>query len=197
MKPQPDYLAVPGTAQRAADLLEALQRGGQAQDVAAVLRAHGEPGPIEITDSDLADLRDAARQLRPVFTAADTAEAAERINRLLASHASPPRLTTDGGTAGWHVHVDSRDDAPWGEWFLTSSCLALALLLAGRQAPPAGICASPSCGKPFVNTGRGSSRRYCSTACGTRERVAAHRARTGGRTEGPGPSTRPAASPLV
>lgn len=178
VKGQADYLAVHGAAQRAADLLDVLGRGGQAGDVAAVLRAHDEPGCIEITGADLAALRDAARELRPVFTAADLTEAAERINRLLAAHASPPRLTTDGGQAGWHVHADRHDDAPWAEWFLTSSCLALALLLAERQAPPAGICASPSCGKPFVNTGRGGSRRYCSTACGTRERVAAHRART-------------------
>lgn len=72
--------------------------------------------------------------------------------------------------------MDGGDDAPWVEWFLTSSCLALAVLLAERQAPPGGFCASPSCGRPFVNTGRGSARRYCSAACGTRERVARHRA---------------------
>jgi predicted RNA-binding Zn ribbon-like protein len=71
--------------------------------------------------------------------------------------------------------VDSHDDAPWAEWFGTSSCLALAVLLAERQAPPAGICLSPSCGRPFVNVGRGSPRRYCSATCGTRERVAAYR----------------------
>jgi predicted RNA-binding Zn ribbon-like protein len=103
------------------------------------------------------------------------AAAADRINGLLAGRAHPPRLTTHGGTSGWHLHVDSSDDAPWGEWFLTSSCLALAVLLAERQAPPAGLCASLSCGRPFVNVGRGSPRRYCSAACGTRERVAAYR----------------------
>ena len=53
--------------------------------------------------------------------------------------------------------------------------LALAVLLAERQAPPGGFCASPSCGRPFVNTGRGAARRYCSATCGTRERVARHR----------------------
>jgi predicted RNA-binding Zn ribbon-like protein len=49
------------------------------------------------------------------------------------------------------------------------------VLLAERQAPPGGFCESPSCGRPFVNVGRGSSRRYCSGTCGTRERVAAYR----------------------
>ncbi len=176
-----DYLAVRDTAERAADILTVLQNGtpGQREQVIAVLRAHGEPEPFEITDADMTGLRRAAGQLLEVFAAASTAEAAERLNRLLAAHAQPPRLTTHDGQAGWHVHVDSRNDAPWGEWFLTSSCLALALLLSERQAPPAGLCASPSCGKPFVNTGRGITRHYCSTACGTRERVAAHRARSG------------------
>ena len=181
MRSQEGYLAVHDTAERAAEILTALQADipARREQVIAVLRAHGEPEPIEITDADMAELRRAARQLREVFTATDTAEAAARLNGLLSAHARPPRLTTHGGVTGWHVHVDSRDDAPWGEWFLTSSCLALSLLLAQRQAPPAGICASPSCGKPFVNTGRGTSRRFCSPACGTRERVAAHRVRPG------------------
>jgi predicted RNA-binding Zn ribbon-like protein len=181
MRSQPGYPAVHDTAQRAADLLTVLRAAapGQREQVIAVLRAHGEPEPVEITEADLAELRQAALELLAVFTAVSTAEAAQRLNRLLAAHARPPRLTTHDGQASWHVHADSRDDAPWGEWFLTSSCLALALLLAERQAPPAGICASPSCGRPFVNTGRGSTRHYCSTACGTRERVAAHRARSG------------------
>lgn len=179
MRSQEGYQAVHGTAQRAAEILTVLQADapGQRERVIAILRAHGEPEPIGITEADMTDLRQAAGRLREVFTAVDTAEAAGRINRLLAAHSRPPRLTTHGGQARWHVHTDSRDDAPWGEWFLTSSCLALALLLAQRQAPPAGICASPSCGKPFVNTGRGGSRLYCSQTCGTRERVAAHRAR--------------------
>ena len=181
MRNQEGYLAVHDTAQRAAEILAVLRDGAADQrgGVIAVLRAHGEPEPIEITEVDLMSLRRAAAELREVFTAASAAEAAARINQLLARHARPPRLTTHGGQAGWHVHVDSRDDAPWDEWFLTSSCLALAMLLAERQAPPAGICTSPSCGKPFVNVGRGSARRYCSAACGTRERVAAHRARPG------------------
>ncbi len=177
--------SVHDAAQRAADMLAVLlpRAGdrlppGSAEERAAVievLRAHGEPEPIEISSAGLDALRQAAVELREVFTAADVAAAADRINGLLAGRAHPPRLTTHGGASGWHLHVDSSDDAPWGEWFLTSSSLALAMLLADRQAPPAGICASPSCGRPFVNVGRGSARRYCSAACGTRERVASYR----------------------
>jgi len=163
------------------------QRPGQ-QTVArgeliAVLRKYGEPEPIEISAADVAELRQAAHLLREVFAAGDAGTAADRLNGLLASRAHPPRLTSHGGTSGWHVHVDGDDDAPWADWFLTSSCLALAVLLAERQAAPAGLCAAPSCGRPFVNVGRGAVRRYCSAACGTRDRVARHRAIQAGTSE--------------
>ena len=177
--------SVHDAAQRAADLLAVLlRRAGNAYQpgrpaeraaLIAVLRAHGEPEPIVISDADLAGLREAALRLREVFAAGDAGTAADRINDLLGAHAHPPRLTAHGGGSGWHLHVDGGDDAPWAEWFLTSSCLALAVLLAERQAPPGGFCASPSCGRPFVNVGRGGARRYCSVTCGTRERVARHR----------------------
>jgi predicted RNA-binding Zn ribbon-like protein len=183
--------SVHDAAQRAADIIDVLvPRPGSRDEAArlamprspdererliAVLRAYGEPGPIEISDAGLVALRQAAADLREVFAATDAATAAGRINDLLAGRAHPPRLTTHGGESGWHLHVDSSDDAPWAEWFLTSSCLALAVLLTERQAPPGGFCGSLSCGRPFVNVGRGSTRRYCSPACGTRERVAAHR----------------------
>jgi predicted RNA-binding Zn ribbon-like protein len=181
--------SVHDAAQRAADLIDVLvSRPGHRDEapadrppderarLTAVLRDHGETGSIDISAADLAGLRQAALDLREVFAASDVTAAAERINRLLAGHAHPPRLTSHGGESGWHLHVDGDDDAPWAEWFLTSSCLALAVLLAERQAPPAGLCASPSCGRPFVNVGRGVARRYCSHLCATRERVARHRA---------------------
>ncbi len=183
--------SVHDAAQRAADIIDVLlPRPGSRDEAArqadprpldertrliAVLRTYGEAGPIEISAADLTELRQAALDLREVFAAGDTRAAAERINGLLAGRARPPRLTAHGGGSGWHLHVDSNDDAPWAEWFLTSSCLALAVLLADRQAPPAGLCASHSCGRPFVNVGRGAARRYCSATCGSRERVARHR----------------------
>jgi hypothetical protein len=168
--------AVYEAAERTAAMLDVLRRDGdQRARLLDVLREHGEPDLVEISPADYAELRAAAVPLYEVFAAGDTAQAADRINALLAGRAQAPRLTSHHGSTGWHLHVDSDDDAPWGEWFLTSSCLALAILLSERQQPPAGICASPSCGRPFVNTGRGTERRYCSARCGTRERVAAHR----------------------
>ena len=78
-------------AQRAADIIDVLvPRPGSRDEIArraeprpldererliAVLRAHGEPGIIEISDADLAALRQAALDVRAVFAAADVATA--------------------------------------------------------------------------------------------------------------------------
>lgn len=167
-------------AHRAADLVNLLVPAvPPVSAVVDLLRAHGEPEPIELREADVVELREAALVLREIFAARDVEEAAERLNETLARHARPPRLTTHGGATAWHLHVDSHDDAPWGEWLLTSSCLALANMLAERQAPPGGICAADGCGKSFVDSGRGGGRRYCSSRCATRMRVAAHRGRGG------------------
>ncbi|SFQ34813.1 CGNR zinc finger domain-containing protein [Amycolatopsis arida] len=165
-------------AQRAADLVAVLVLAEPTVPaVSEVLLRHGEREPLGLTERDLVPLRAAAVDLRRVFAAEDVDEAAALLNELLARHAHPPRLTTHGGAHDWHLHVDSRDDASWDEWLRTSSALALAVLLAERQQAPGGICAARGCGRPFVTAGSGSPRRYCSSRCATRERVAAHRRR--------------------
>ncbi|MFD6369832.1 CGNR zinc finger domain-containing protein [Streptomyces roseolus] len=144
-------------------------------EVAAVLLAHGEPAPVEVTAEDVTGLRAAAVHLREVFAAGSADEAAALLNSLLAAHTGPLRLTSHGGTAPWHPHADADDDAPWTAWFRASGCLSLTVLLWERQAPPGRTCASASCGNVFVAHGSGPERRYCSRRCATRERVAAHR----------------------
>ncbi|MFJ7217167.1 CGNR zinc finger domain-containing protein [Amycolatopsis sp. NPDC098790] len=165
------------SVQRAVDLLGVLLVSDcSPAAVAQVLRAHGEPD-VRLSSDDLAELRAAAVSLREVFAAPDAASAASVLNALFAAYAGPPRLTDHEEGYGWHLHADAADDGPWGAWLVTSSALGLASLLAERQDVPGGLCASPSCGKPFAHTGGGSPRRYCSPRCATRERVAAHRAR--------------------
>lgn len=171
-------------AARAVDLCVALLYGQPSiESVSRVLRAYGElgapgTGDLGLGEDDVRAMRAAAARLREVLGAASPGDASALLNRLLAESAKPPRLTDHGGTTTWHVHVDSGDEAPWGEWFLASSAMALAVLLADHQRVPGGLCASASCGRPFLDLGGGSPRRYCSARCATRERVAAHRART-------------------
>ncbi|WP_216208201.1 CGNR zinc finger domain-containing protein [Amycolatopsis aidingensis] len=182
MAPSSEYLSgrsARTAAQRAVELIVALlHERAAAAEVRAVLLRHGEREPIELSEPDLAQLRAAATELTRIFAAPDVDSAAAVLNELLAAWAHPPRLTTHGGAFAWHLHVDGADDAPHGEWLLTSSCLALAVLLAEWQRPPGGICAAASCGRPFLDLGSGDPRRYCGTRCATRARVAAHRART-------------------
>jgi predicted RNA-binding Zn ribbon-like protein len=102
-------------------------------------------------------------------------EAAATLNRLLREHTGPLRLTSHGGSTPWHPHLDRDDNAPWDEWLLASSCMALTVLVRDRQCPPGRICASPTCQNAFITQGSGPERRYCSRRCATRERVAAHR----------------------
>ncbi|MFJ2718034.1 CGNR zinc finger domain-containing protein [Streptomyces sp. NPDC091412] len=164
------------TARRTAALLNALaEESPDPADVADVLRTYGEAEPVDLTVGDVRGMRVAAGLLREVFAAEHADGAAAALNRLLREHTGPLRLTSHGGGTPWHPHLDHDDDAPWDEWLLASSCMALTVLLWDRQRPPGRICASPSCRNVFVTQGSGPERRYCSRRCATRERVAAHR----------------------
>jgi hypothetical protein len=143
--------------------------------VAEVLRGYGETEPIDLTTRDISQMYTAATRLREIFTAEHVDQAAVTVNRLLTEHTGPLRLSTHGGDSPWHPHLDRDDDGPWDEWLLSSSCLALTVLIWNHQRPPGGVCASPSCDKVFITQGSGPERRYCSRRCATRERVAAHR----------------------
>lgn len=163
------------TARRTADLINVLADDDpDPADVAAVLRAYGETD-VDLSPREVTGLRASAALLREVFAADGTDTAAAALNRLLHAHTGRLRLSSHDGTTPWHPHLDCADDAPWAEWFLASSCLALSVLLWDRQRPPGGTCASPSCGDVYVTQGSGPPRRYCSRRCATRERVAAHR----------------------
>jgi predicted RNA-binding Zn ribbon-like protein len=166
------------TARRTADLVNVLTAEGSPppETVAAVLRQYGENlAPGEPDRADVNRMRTTATLLRKVFTADSADEAAAVLNHLLHEHTGALRLTSHGGHTPWHPHLDGDDDAPWEEWLLASSCMALAVLLWDRQHPPGRACASPSCHHVFIARGSGPERRYCSRRCATRERVAAHR----------------------
>ncbi|MFI5687786.1 CGNR zinc finger domain-containing protein [Streptomyces sp. NPDC051636] len=180
----PDWSArhcVLTNARRTAALINALTgtppptAGPDPETVAAVLREYGETGPLRLTAQEIGRMRAAAMLLREVFAADHVDTAAATLNRLLRDQAGPLRLTSHGGATPWHPHLDRDDDAPWDEWLLASSCLALAVLLWDHQRPPGRVCASSTCENVFITQGQGPDRRYCSRRCATRERVAAHR----------------------
>ncbi|MFJ6591392.1 CGNR zinc finger domain-containing protein [Streptomyces violaceusniger] len=174
---RPTRLSVRDTARRTAALVNALtaEPSPDPRAIAGILLDHGEPGPVELTTGDVAGMRTAALRLREVFAAGHVDAAAGVLNRLLREGTGPLRLSSHDGRSPWHPHLDSDDEAPWGEWFLASSCMALTVLIWDGQRPPGGLCSSPGCGDVFLTVGSGPERRYCSRRCATRERVAAHR----------------------
>ncbi|MFB7916700.1 CGNR zinc finger domain-containing protein [Streptomyces sp. NPDC056061] len=171
--------SVLATARRTAALVNALADDGpDPAHIADVLRAHGETGPLDLTPADVDAMRAAAALLREVFAAEHVDAAAHVLNRLLRGHTGQLRLTSHGGGSPWHPHLDGDDDAPWDEWLLASSCMALTVLVWDRRRPPGRVCASSGCRNVFITQGGGPERRYCSRRCATRERVAAHRSRS-------------------
>ncbi|MFI6003041.1 CGNR zinc finger domain-containing protein [Streptomyces sp. NPDC051366] len=149
-------------------------------ELAALLARHGEhPGDLTeeaLTEAGAAELRAAARRMGAVLAETDEGRTAEALNALFAQYGTRPRLTRHDGHP-WHLHVDRGERAGWGEWFLASGALALSQLLTGYGRIAWGACAAEGCGRFFLGAGPGSARRYCSTACATRARVAAHRRR--------------------
>ncbi|MEU6300076.1 CGNR zinc finger domain-containing protein [Streptomyces erythrochromogenes] len=149
--------------------------------LAEVLARHGE-GPDDLTEAAFSDtgareLRDAATGMYAILTETDTDRAALMLNGLLAEHAAAPRLTRHDGHP-WHLHTDHGDNAGWGNWFLASSALALAQILSEHGRITWGACRATNCPNFYLGTGPGSPRRYCSTTCASRARVAAHRRRS-------------------
>lgn len=166
-------------AKRAADIIFVLQHKDHSSDqelianVKKTLQIYGEQN-IELSLTELNDLKRVSQELYAVFAAKSVNHAAGILNTYLSKYANTPRLSAHSKTP-WHLHVDSSDHAPWAEWFAASSALALASLLAEKQRNPGGICTSPSCGRPYIDQGKGGGRSYCSPRCATRERVAAYR----------------------
>ncbi|GAA2663605.1 hypothetical protein GCM10010400_23790 [Streptomyces aculeolatus] len=169
-------------AQRLLDIANAVRHDPRVprDDLARLLAAHGETpadlAPAVFTDAAAEALRGAARRMTAVLTEPDADRAAAALNDVFAECGARPRLSRHGGHP-WHLHVDRGDDAGWADWFLASGALALAQVLTEYGQPPWGECAAPDCTVLYLGTGPGSARRYCSTACASRTRVAAHRRR--------------------
>ncbi|WP_207782563.1 CGNR zinc finger domain-containing protein [Phytoactinopolyspora limicola] len=141
-----------------------------------VLRDHGED--LEsLASADALELIQALDRLRDVLAIDDVDGAAVAINEIFDEVAARPRLSRHGGTA-WHIHVDPDDaDSGWGTWLLASSALALAGIIQEHARRTWGRCEAAGCQRYFVGDGRGGARRYCSTTCSSRARVAQHRSR--------------------
>ncbi|AUG82046.1 hypothetical protein CFP65_7467 [Kitasatospora sp. MMS16-BH015] len=119
-----------------------------------------------------------ARALRTVFeaVAADRLdEAAPALNALLRETGARPQLDRTPGEP-WQVHFHGADDSYAVGW--SAGCATgLAMAIGGDYAGRLGLCAAPRCDRVYVDTSRNAGRQFCSTACQSRVKAAAFRAR--------------------
>ncbi|MFA9432158.1 CGNR zinc finger domain-containing protein [Egicoccus sp. AB-alg2] len=122
---------------------------------------------------DVPALREVADRLDPVF-AASTAEAAiDHLDGVLVEFAPLTRVQAVGGRPmlAWQAAA--------GMPAVLSAC-AITLVQAlgeGAGVRRLGTCDAERCGDVYVDTSPTSTRRFCSTTCQTRTKVAAHRRR--------------------
>lgn len=147
--------------------------------VAAALGGEGRPTP-RVSASQADELIAFAARLRSVFDGVrrgDERDAVRILNALMLEAGARPRLDRlSDRQDGWHVHFHGADDSlatGWAAGCATGLALAIGSDLAGRL----GVCEAERCDRVYVDTSRNATRRFCSTACQSRTKAAAFRAR--------------------
>jgi len=126
---------------------------------------------------DRAEL-DAVRALRPVLRRLFTAgrdEAVELVNGMLAEAGALPQLVRHE-PFDWHLHAVS-SGASLPTRVTVEVAMAMVDVIRADEMSRLGLCADDDCDGIVLDLSRNRSRRYCSTACGNRNSVAAYRAR--------------------
>ncbi|GAB3988259.1 hypothetical protein GCM10029978_110180 [Actinoallomurus acanthiterrae] len=130
---------------------------------------HLDPVSGALSDESVTQTADT---LYPLFDAPDVAALVDRVNAVLGLSAVRPSLVRagDGIAEAWIT------DAP--DRLLAAFALALHHhLLAWGYGPRLGLCEGTRCADVYVDSSSAGRRRFCSTTCQSRSRVAAFRAR--------------------
>lgn len=126
---------------------------------------------------DAAELR-AVQDLRPALRALLTStrdDAVALVNSMLAQAGAAPRLVRHGDV-DWHIHAVD-DSAPLATRIAVETAMAMTDLIRADELHRLSTCADDICEGVVLDLSRNRSRRFCSTACGNRNAVAAYRAR--------------------
>lgn len=117
----------------------------------------------------------AVRHVLYEMLSAERDRAAELVNELLAESGTTPQLVRHGEW-DWHLHGVSADADP-ATRIVVDTAMAMVDVVRDDQLSRLGICADETCTGIVLDLSRNRSRRFCSTACGNRNAVAAYRAR--------------------
>lgn len=124
--------------------------------------------------AELAAVRALRTTLRRMLTS-DRDTTVRLINETLAKHRALPQLVRHDGI-DYHVHAVS-EQAPLPVRIAVETAMAMIDLIRSDELSRLSLCADESCEGLVLDMSRNRSRRYCSTACGNRNAVAAYRAR--------------------
>ena len=129
-------------------------------------------------DAELAAVRALRPALRELLTS-DRDRAVELVNEMLAEAGALPQLVRHDRW-DWHLHA-VEPEAPLATRIIVETAMAMVDVIRADELSRLGVCADEGCEGIVLDLSRNRSRRFCSTACGNRNAVAAYRARHSGR----------------
>ncbi|WP_370289924.1 CGNR zinc finger domain-containing protein [Nocardioides sp.] len=130
-------------------------------------------------DSELDGVRAIRGRLYALLTA-DRDAAVEHVNDLLRENRALPQLQRHD-EFDWHLHAVSTEE-PLHVRILVEAAMAMVDVIRADEMTRLSTCADDGCEGIVLDLSRNRSRRFCSTACGNRNAVAAYRARQAEQT---------------
>ncbi|MFC4375774.1 CGNR zinc finger domain-containing protein [Nocardia halotolerans] len=137
-------------------------------------RRHDYTGVHVGDDAELAAVRALRGPLRRLLTS-DRATAVTLVNEILREHRAVPQLVRHGDV-DYHVHAVP-PEAALPVRIAVETAMAMIDVIRADDLSRLSVCADDVCEGLVLDLSRNRSRRYCSTACGNRNAVAAYRAR--------------------
>jgi predicted RNA-binding Zn ribbon-like protein len=138
---------------------------------------HVYTGSHSHSEDELAAVRALRAPFRDLFTSSRDG-AADLVNELLADARALPQLVRHGDV-DWHIHaVDS--EAPLATRIAVETAMAMVDVIRADEMSRFAVCADADCEGVVLDLSRNRSRKFCSTACGNRNAVAAYRSRQRG-----------------
>jgi predicted RNA-binding Zn ribbon-like protein len=138
----------------------------------SALGEHDAALAVGLTEAQLVSLADS---LHRVFAASSRSKAAQSLNELLEESNPVPRVRSSESAESyekfWRVRARAASVSP----LMASCALTLIDVLGGPWR--FGLCEASACADVFVDRSPGRQRRYCSSPCQNRSKVAAFRRR--------------------
>lgn len=149
-------------------------------ELTALFDGLGYSGRHDADTDELAEVRALRPRLRELLVA-ERDHAVDLVNAMLAETRALPQLVRHEGY-DWHLHCVG-SDTPLVTRILAETAMAMVDIIRAEEMSRLGVCADGGCTGVVLDLSRNRSRRFCSTACGNRNAVAAYRARQSEQSE--------------